>query len=151
MEELNLTIRPLAGFGDLNFGMGMGEIVDLLGQPEDSEALNDGEDEVETLIWNYWGLGITLFIEGPDNSVLSNCETENHNAVLFGEKVFSLGEKEIIALMQDNGFGEYETELETWGEKRLSFENAQIDFYFDQEKLVTVNWGIVVNNQGEII
>lgn len=151
MEEINLTIRPLAGFGDLNFGMSMNAIVDLLGQPEDSEVLNDGDDEVETLIWNYWALGITLFIEGPDNSVLSNCETENPNAVLFGEKVFGLGEKEIIALMQENGFSDYETELETWGEKRLSFEDAQTDFYFDADKLVTVNWGIVVNNQGEII
>lgn len=151
MSDLNLTIRPLAGFGDLNFGIGMGEIVELLGQPEDSEVLSDGEDEVETLVWNYWNFGMTLFIEGPDNSVLSNCETDNEESVLFGEKVFRLDEKAIIALMQDNGFSDYETDLETWGEKRLSFADAQIDFYFDQNKLVTVNWGIVVNNQGEII
>jgi hypothetical protein len=151
MEKFNLTIRPLAGFGELNFGMGMGEIVDILGQPEDSEVLHDGEEEVETLIWNYWAHGITLFIEGPDNSVLSNCETDNQQATLFGEKVFKLSDKEVIALMQDNGFGEYETELETWGENRLSFDDAQIDFYFDSGKLVTVNWGIVVNNNGEII
>ncbi len=151
MSLTNLEIRPLAGFGELSFGISMQQIIDLLGQPEDSEVLNDGEDEVETLIWNYWQLGLTLFIEGNENSVLSNCETENEEATLYGVKVFSLDEKGVIALMRDNGFNEHETEMETWGEKRLSFENAQIDFYFDDETLVTVNWGIVVNNQGEII
>ncbi len=151
MNFTNLDIRPLAGFGDLNFGMGMDEILNLLGEPEDSEVLNDGEDEVETLIWNYWQLGMTLFIEGADNSVLSNCETDNAGAILFGRKVFEMNQEDIITLMKENGFSEYETDLETWGEKRLSFEDAQIDFYFEKDKLITVNWGIVVNNQGEII
>jgi hypothetical protein len=151
MSFNNLTIRPLVGFGDLNFGISMQEIVEILGQPEDSEVLSDGEDEVETLIWNYWQHGITLFIEGTDNSVLSNCETDNRSATLFDKKVFEMDEKGIIALMKENGFAVYETEMETWGEKRLSFEDAQIDFYFDVDQLVTVNWGVVVNNLGEII
>lgn len=151
MTYMNLNIRPLAGFGDLNFGIGMQEIADVLGHPEDSEVLSDGEDEVETLIWNYWELGISLFIEGTHNSVLSNCETDNTDATLFGKKVFDLQEKEIIALMKENGFDTYESELETWGEKRISFEEAQIDFYFDENSLVTVNWGVVVNNEGEIV
>lgn len=151
MPLTNLEIRPLAGFSDLNFGMPMQSIIDLLGQPEDSEVLNDGEDEVETLIWNYWQLGLTLFIEGNENSVLSNCETENEDATLFGARVFDLNEEKIIALMHDNGFDDFETEMETWGEKRLSFDGAQIDFYFDDETLVTANWGIIVNNKGEII
>ncbi|MFO7723056.1 MAG: hypothetical protein R6V49_07530 [Bacteroidales bacterium] len=151
MSFNNLAIRPLAGFGDLNFGVNMQDIVEMLGQPEDSEVLSDGEDEVETLIWNYWQKGITLFIEGSENSVLSNCETDNREATLFDKKVFEMSEQGIIALMKENGFTGYETDIETWGEKRLSFEDAQIDFYFDGETLATVNWGVVVNNQGEII
>lgn len=151
MSSSQLNIRPLAGLGDLNFGMGIQEIVNLLGQPEDSEVLSDGEDEVETLVWNYWKRGISLFIEGAENSVLSNCETDNTDAILYGKKVFELDEDDIKSLMKDNGFSTCEVDVETWGEKRLSFEEAQIDFYFDKGTLVTVNWGVVVNDKGEIV
>lgn len=148
---MDLIVRPLAGFGELNFGTGMPQIIEILGPPDETETLNDGEDEVETLIMHYWNSGITLFIEGPENSVLSNCETENPTSVLFDKQVFELDEPGIIALMNENGFDEFETEMEEWGEKRLSFDDAQIDFYFDEGKLVTINWGVVVNNQGEIL
>ncbi len=151
MSKLKLDIRPLAGLGDLSFGVSMSEVVEVLGQPEDSEVLSDGEDEVETLIWNYWKHGLSLFIEGNENSVLSNFETDNPEATLYGRKIFDLDQQQIIDLMATNGFKDYEEEQETWGENRLSFEDAQIDFYFDKGALVTVNWGIVVNNQGEIL
>lgn len=151
MEKKNLAIRPLAGFGDINFGASMSEVIEAFGQPEGSEVLSDGEEEVETLVWNYWKQGFSLFIEGTENSVLSNFETENPDATLFDEKVFDLNEKQVIELMKLNGFELSETEVEEWGEKRLSFEEAQIDFYFNNDDLTTVNWGIVVNNQGEIL
>ncbi len=148
---MELTVRPLAGIGDLSFGTGMQEVLDIMGDPEDSETISDGDNEVETLIWNYWEKGITLFIEGNVNSVFSNCETENSNATLFGERVFEKDEAGIIELMKANGFAEYESEMEPWDEKRLSFEDGQIDFYFLDGKLTTINWGVVVNDQGEII
>jgi len=33
-------------------------------------------------------------------------------------------------------------DTEEWGEKRLSFDEALIDFYFENEEMVTVNWGV---------
>jgi len=147
---MEFTIRPLAGIGELSFGASMQDVVELLGQPEDSEVITDGDDEVETLVWHYWGNGVTLFIEGRDNSVFSNCELENHEATLFGVKVFGLNEESIISLMKENGFAEYEAEMEPWEEKRLSFEDAQADFYFLDGILTTVNWGVIVNDQGEV-
>jgi hypothetical protein len=33
---------------------------------------------------------------------------------------------------------------------RLSFEDALIDFFFDGEELLAINWGVVVNEAGEI-
>ncbi len=148
---MELVIRPLAGIGELSFSAGMQEITDLLGQPEDSEVITDGDNEVETLIWNYWEKGLSLFIEGSDNSVFSNCEVENTEATLFGVKVFGLDEASIIALMQENGFSDYESEDEPWEERRLTFEDAQADFYFLDGKLTTVNYGVVVNDQGEVV
>jgi hypothetical protein len=42
--------------------------------------------------------------------------------------------------MKENGFNDFYQEDEEWGEKLLSFEDALIDFYFEEDKLVSVNW-----------
>ncbi len=150
MNLKKLSIRPLQGFGELDFGASMEEIIEIMGQPEDSEVLSDGDEEVETLLWYYYKNGITLFIEGAEHSVLSNCETDNDQAILFGNRVFEMLEDEIIQLMVEHGYTKYEVEEETWGEKRITFEDAQTDFYFEREQLVTVNWGVIVDNNGKI-
>ena len=50
--------------------------------------------------------------------------------------------QEIIDLMMANGFEEIDEDEEEWGEKRISFDEALIDFYFESDELVTVNWGV---------
>ena len=52
--------------------------------------------------------------------------------------------------MQDNGFKQLEEEDED-GEHRVSFEDAMIDFFFDGDKMTAVSWGVLVDDQGNII
>lgn len=60
-------------------------------------------------------------------------------------------ENEIKTLMFDNGYSVLDEGQEEWGEKRMTFEDGLIDFFFDKEgKLVSVNWGVLVNDKGEI-
>jgi hypothetical protein len=80
---------------------------------------------------------------------LSCIETDCQEATLFGSKVFELGLDEIIELMRKNGYADYETEMEE-GEKRLSFEEGLIDFFFKDATLIAVNWGVMVTTEGEI-
>ena len=42
--------------------------------------------------------------------------------------------------MAKNGFSEMETEEEEWGEKRITFEECAVDFYFEDDRLVSVSW-----------
>ena len=37
------------------------------------------------------------------------------------------------------------------GEHRVSFEDALMDFFFDEEGLTAVSWGVLVDEQGDII
>ena len=77
-------------------------------------------------------------------------ETENEAATLFGKQVFGLKKEEVCKLMRDNGFKEMEEENED-GELRLSFEDAMIDFFFDDDTMTAVSWGVLVDEQGDII
>ena len=77
-------------------------------------------------------------------------ETENEAATLYGKKVFGLSKDEVVKLMKDNGFKELEEEIED-GELRVTFEDAMVDFFFEGDKITADSWGVLVDEQGDII
>ena len=51
---------------------------------------------------------------------------------LFGQPIFDLEEKEIVKLMVDNNYFEQDVDIEAWGERRISFNEGNIDFFFEE-------------------
>lgn len=149
MNALTLEIVPKSGFGEIKFGDTSEKVISYLGQPEDVENIED-VDGFNTVVLYYYEQGITLFFEGKEKSVVSCIETENPDAEMFGQTIFDMTEQDIIGLMTEKGFEVAEMELETSGERRVSYDDAMIDFFFLDGDLVIVNWGVLVNEKGEI-
>lgn len=147
----NYVIEPLKGFGELPFGMPLDDAVKLLGMPDFYEELNDMEETGNrSIYYQYDTLETSIYFEGITKSVVACFETENTDAILFGTKVFDLNPAEVIELMRENGFTELEEEDED-GEHRVSFEDALIDFFFEGNEMTAVSWGVLVDDQGNII
>ena len=147
----NFAIEPLKGYGEIPFGMTLDEAVKMLGMPNFYEELNDMEEtENRSIYYEYDDLQTNIYFEGITKSVVACFETENENATLYGKKVFDLDQKAVIEMMKAKGFNELEQEAED-GELRISFEDALIDFFFDEEGLTAVSWGVLVDDQGNII
>lgn len=150
MKKITLEIRPGKGFGELNFTDTDQQVVELLGEPDTTEVVDDEEDSMSTILWDYVDQGFSLFFEGESTARLSTCETDNDKTMLFGKKIFDLSEDEIIELMKGHGYHNIDQDKEIWGEKRVSFDDALIDFYFKNDTLISVNWGVVINEKGEV-
>ena len=45
----------------------------------------------------------------------------------------------------------YSPEEDEDGEHRISFEDALIDFFYDGDTMTAVSWGVLVDDQGNII
>lgn len=148
MYQNNYAIVPRKGFGSLLFGTTIDDTVSKLGEAKEIEQIDD-EDIINTIILHYWDQSTTLFFEGSAKPVLACFETDCQEATLFGTKVFELGQDEIIELMSKNDYADYEIEMEE-GEKRLSFDEGLIDFFFQDALLIAVNWGVLVTSEGEI-
>ena len=147
----NYLIEPLKGFGEIPFGMSLDDAVKALGMPDFYEELSDMEEtENRSIYYEYGALETNIYFEGITKSVAACFETENPKSVLYGTKVFDLNRKQVIELMRENGFSELEEEDED-GEHRISFEDAMIDFFFDGETMTAVSWGVLVDDQGNII
>jgi len=149
MNALTLEITPKSGFGEIQFGDTSEKVITFLGQPEDVENIED-VDGFTTVVLHYYEQGITIFFEGREKSVVACIETENPDAVMFGKTIFDMTEQDIIALMTDKGYEVAEMELETTGERRVSYDDAMIDFFFLEGDLIVVNWGVLINEKGEI-
>ena len=149
MKELKLEISPKDGYGTIHFGDSSEKAIEFLGNPEEVENIQD-DDDFNTVILYYFEKGITIFFEGKEKSVISCFETENPDSTLYGKKIFDMPEKDIVDLMTEKGFEVAEVEMEMSGEKRVGYDDAMIDFYFMDGDLVAVNWGVLINDKGEI-
>ncbi len=144
-------IEPMKGFGEIPFGMPLDDAVKILGSPVFYEEVSDLEETGNrSVYYQYDDIETNIYFEGVTKSVVACFETENEDAVLYGTKVFDLNRAEVIELMQENGFKELEEEDED-GEHRVSFADAMIDFFFDGDTMIAVSWGVLVDDQGNII
>ncbi len=134
-----LEIKPQIGFSTLLFGATMADARKVWGEPEDTQLINDIE-EFQATVWHYWDNGFTLFFDEQHNQLFNCVEISNKDSVLWGQKIFDLKEKQIIELFKSTGIVDYETEQHEWGERRLSFDASSIDFYFEKNKLISVNF-----------
>lgn len=132
---MTLDIHIKQGIGDIKFDMPVEEVVSIMGKPDDVETIENALDETTTIL-RYTDM-LTLFFEG-DSPTLSCIDIAEEEATLFGKKVFDMGEKEIVKLMVDNHYFEQDVDNEDWGERRVTFNEGNIDFYFDKDELLSV-------------
>jgi hypothetical protein len=140
---MNLQIVLKSGMGDINFGCTPEVVRGFFGEPDEVEELESAMDgNVESIVWNYPDAGLNFFFDAANGEpILSTIESDNLETILFNSKVFNITKDNILVMMKDNGYKDMDEDDETWGEHRVTFEDAQIDFYFDDQELTLVSWG----------
>lgn len=136
---MDMTIHIKQGVGGLRFGMPVEETVALLGTADEVENIDNAADESTTVL-RYNDLGLTLFFEG-ENPVLACIDLCDSASTLLGEPVFDMDERAIVQLMVKHGYAGQDVDDEDWGERRVGFPEANVDFYFDDGELVSIILG----------
>jgi len=142
IKKMDLQILLKKGLGDIFFGCTPEMVRTQFGDPDEVEELESAIDgDVESIVWNYPDTGLNFFFDASNGEpTLSTIESDNIETVLFNSLIFNLTREQIISLMNENSYSDMDEEDETWGEHRLTFEDAQIDFYFSEEELSLVSW-----------
>lgn len=136
---MNHVINVKKGFGDIVFNMPVEEVVAMLGEADEVESVENALDEPTTILHYYDG-ELTLFFEG-DCPTLQCIDLSLDDSTLFGQPIFGMKEEDIVRLMVDNNYCEEDADEEAWGERRVSFGEANVDFFFDEGELVSVVYG----------
>lgn len=146
LPKIGLKTSTGTPFDKLVFGTPIDDVVAILGQADDKESYHQ-EDELFTTMLVYELYEIALFFEEIDKSTpkLGDIEIENENTILYDTKIFGMNKEDFIRLMMANGHSDsdysidYDGEL---GEECISFEDVSMDFYFFDNKLVSVNYTV---------
>ena len=148
----NCEIRPLRGYGEINFGMSINDIVSILGEPTNHEALEPliEDNENNSILYEYDDDCLSLYFEGVTKNVVASISTNNEDALLFGERIYDMNINQILELMRRNGYKEYEEEDQD-GDTCIIFDELMLDFYFKDGDLIDVLWGVIVDSHGNLI
>ena len=143
-----LEAKLLESFGNLSFGSSTKEAEKFFGPSEETEEL-DGIDGSNSTVWHYWGKGFSLFFD-KETGRFSCVEVDNTVPLILWEiPIFKLTEPELKALLSKKGYKDLDEEHHEWGEKRITFDDAMADFYFENGILVSVNYGKTVSGISE--
>ncbi|MBC3539496.1 hypothetical protein ACFSC6_18395 [Rufibacter sediminis] len=149
-EQFDNEIKLGYGIGDLRFGLSMDDVEEIMGEPEEVEE-SDEEDEFEHKAWNYWDSGFSFYFDKEDDYRLSCIETANPNVTLFGKKIFEMSQQEVEDLFKQNGVQSVEKEKIENNVTCLSYEHEMIDLYFEEGKLLAVNFGVHMDDNLEVL
>ncbi len=141
--NLIFHIDLLKGFAGFNFGRSITEAELFFGTPEEIQILDDDILETSCTVLHYWDKGFSLFFDNKNLKKFSSVEVDNRFSILFDEKIFSFSETALIELMKNHNFQLSDTEQQEWGEKRLSFDEAGLDCYFENNKMISINFGVI--------
>ena len=130
----------MKGLGNLKFGASAIEALAYYGEPAEKEELFDDLLNEKSIVYHYWEKGFSLFFKDDEIKTFTCAEVDDEEALLFGKEVFGMNEKQVIDLFFENGYKLSETEQHAWGEKRLSFDDAFADLYFEKGKLISINF-----------
>ncbi|MBC7693907.1 MAG: hypothetical protein H7141_00520 [Burkholderiales bacterium] len=136
-------INLLKGFCTLNFGVSSVDAELVFGKPEEIQVLDDPILETSCTVYHYWDSGFSLFFDNKNSMKFGSVEVDNEDTLLFGKKLFSLNEEQLISVMKEHSYALSDTEKQEWGEKRLSFDEAGLDCYFENQKLTSINFGVI--------
>lgn len=140
-------IKLLQGFCNVNFGESLPNVVKIFGEPEETQELEDSILNTSTTVYHYWDQGFSLFFDKLRNNAFCSVELDNRDTTLLDTKIFTLSEKQLVEFMKLNGYGLSDVETHEWGEKRVSFDSAGLDCYYENNKMVSVNFGVVEGNE----
>lgn len=148
--DKKLVIIPKVGFGELKFGSSKKEVETYFGPPQETEILEMDEEEEDVEVWSYWDEGHAVYFEKEQDERCTNFETDNEEASLFDVHIIGKKQDEIVALMQQNGYNDFETEVDDEEEVILFYHDAHLQFVFENELLVLISWAVDMDDEGEL-
>ena len=150
-----LEIKPLNGLGSLRFGMSRDEVTSLLGEPEDVDeySFSGAEDDLSES-WHYDEMDLSMSFDAEDDWRLVTLAVSSPDYQLEGHSLVGLNRDELLSLLESIGIGniseENELALDMPGHQLVAAHDHFMNFWFEGNRLMEVQWSPRFNDDDEI-
>ena len=148
MNDNFYKIKLGQGIGDIKFGLETDEVIALLGDPDEVEQdsfSSSDEDIAES--WHYDEHEISLSFDEDAEWRLVTIAVSSSDFTLNDEKIIGESMYVIKKIIKDQKLGDTETEdfsdADTPNQKLLSVFKSSINFWFENDILTEVQFGLL--------
>lgn len=141
-------IKPGIGLGQIIFGMKQSDVIATIGEPEEEVKNNDYKNEID-ITWYYDNANLSLYFDEDDNYRLRSIIVENPKISLWNRNLNEFSKNQIIKLLSDKVGKEYE-EKESEDEVCIEVDSIGLNFYLENDKLVSVQIGVLFADENTI-
>lgn len=123
------------GLADLPFGATRDEVSAVLGDPEEVDQIDLGDEE--SIAWHYWDLGISLNFDESESYQLCTIEVASPEVTLFGKQLIGLKRDEAVAFLNTQNIGASKPETS----RGVMYEDVELYLWFNGGELAEIQWG----------
>jgi len=156
MNEDIKNIIPGEGLGVIKFGMTEGQIVKILGEPNEKEKINDpnfpGE---ESVAWHYDELEISLGFENIEGWKLMNIALSSPEFEFHRRKLIGMDKEKLLITLDKLGLTEFLLD-ETMADDEESqtvihSKETAVNFFLDNGILSEIMWSPIIDDEENFI
>lgn len=145
------------GLENLSFGLQKTAARFVLGDPDEIERFAIGPDEEDnTEAWHYDEIEVSLSFDEDEDWTLSAITSSHPDLTLDNVELIGITKEELLSALENFDFGIPEEETIEGDDDEdplyvLSFPDANLTFWMDEEVVTEVQWGPLTDEDGEYI
>ena len=140
------NIKPKEGLGDVKFLSTVDEFISMIGQPDDDELIQEKISKFNSRILHYDSLELSASFDEENNWKLSSI-TVNSDAFHINDiYLFNCNKIDFLKKIEPWDLGTYESDVyneEDYSSTTYYFKQNNISFWFENDALQKIQWGII--------
>jgi len=139
------TIKPKIGIGDIKFNASINEFIDFFGDPDEDELLNDENENFKSRILHYDNIGLSASFDEEYEWRLTSIAVSENEFQIKGVHLIGINNSTFLEKIKQLNFGKYEREVfveDDYSSTLYHFEDMHLSFWFENDELKEIQWGI---------
>ena len=139
------TIKPKIGIGDIKFNASINEFIDFFGNPDEDELLNDENENFKSRILHYDNIGLSASFDEEYEWRLTSIAVSENEFQIKGVHLIGVNNSTFLEKIKQLNFGKYEREVfveDDYSSTLYHFEDLHLSFWFENNELKEIQWGI---------
>ena len=143
--ELNEIIAG-EGLGELKFGLSRDQVIEALGQPDETDTFSEEDGNGESLeSWEYLDLELSVSFTEEDDWKMCILSSTSEDVTFKGKKFIGLSESDLASTLTEMGITDLENEDyssdETPDHVLVNSESLELNFWLNGNVVTEIQWG----------